>query len=355
MQKLPIVAIIGRPNVGKSTLFNRLIGIRQAITSKEPGTTRDRILSELNWNGKQFILVDTAGLLVDFYGFEQKDVEKLAQNHVEISLSEASVVLFVVDSKLGLTSEDEEAARLTRKSGKRVILVLNKADNLEQENVSGSFSRLGFDEVIAVSSITGRRTGDLLDLATRDFAEFKVLPVEHPKIAIIGRPNVGKSTLYNIFAKREKAIVSNVAGTTRDSKSEKIEICVRDGRCQKFEIIDTAGFRKRGKIEVGIEKFSVFRALDSIYKANIVILVIDSSEGITRGDAHLAQAALDKKKKLLVVLNKIDLLKNKTAPEIKNLNKYPFLSKNVFVAISASNSVNIDLLSEEILKINCQS
>lgn len=349
MQKLPIVAIIGRPNVGKSTLFNRLIGERRAITSNEPGTTRDRILSELNWNGKQFILVDTAGLLVDFYGFEEKDIEKLAQKHIEISLREADVVLFVVDSKTGLTGADEEAARLIRKSGKRTILVVNKADNLAQENVSGSFAKLGFDETIAVSSITGRRTGDLLDLAIGDFKKIEPTPDNRLKIAIIGRPNVGKSTLFNIFAKREKAITSSVAGTTRDSKSEKIKICLGDD-CRSFEIIDTAGFRRRGKIEVGVEKFSVFRALDSIYKADIVLLVIDSREGVTRGDAHLAQAALDKRKKILVVLNKIDLLENKTKAEIKNLDKYPFLAKNTFVAISADKQENIDLLSGEILK-----
>jgi len=349
MQKLPVVAIVGRPNVGKSTLFNRLIGFRQAIISDTPGTTRDRIFKEIIWNNKPFILFDTAGFLSDFYGFKEDQVERLAQKGIEMAAKEASLILFVIDAKSGLTPYDEEVASNLRKLGKKVVLVVNKADSQKHELIIDEYKRLGAQEIIAVSAISGRRTGDLLDLITKDFKESVVEREKTLGLAIVGRPNVGKSTLFNVLAKEERAIVSEVPGTTRDKNDFEIKI-ESSGKSVRLRIVDTAGLRRRGKIVPGIERFSAIRTIDSIIESDLVVLLVDSKEGITRGDAHLGQMALDKKKQLLIVLNKIDLLKERGKHEIPNLNRYAFLAKNKMIAISAKDKVNIGLLKDEVLK-----
>ena len=345
MQNLPTVAIVGRPNVGKSTLFNRILGIRQAITSREPGTTRDRVAEEVEWNDKKFLLVDTAGFLVDYFDLKEKEIESKAQEQIKYAAEEADLILFVADVKDGVLPADVEVARLLRRFNKKVILALNKADTLKSEQ-SGEFDKLGFSEQVCVSAITGRRTGQLLDLVVRHLPKATVTYEQNfTKIAIVGRPNVGKSTLFNALIGSERSIVSEVPGTTRDSIKFKTAL---DGKSKPFEIIDTAGFRRRGKIESGIEKFSAFRVIKSIAQADLVLVVADASEGFTRQDAHIVQLALDKKKRVIVVINKLDLLKDKTTDEVKNFYRYPFINRIPSVAISAKNKDNLKLLLKEI-------
>jgi len=353
MQKIPIVAIIGRTNVGKSTLFNRLTGIRQAITFDEPGTTRDRIFSEVRWGNKVFYLVDTAGFIHEFYGFNEAEIEKKAQDKIHQSIVEADLVLFVVDSKSGLLPEDEKLAKLIRSEGKNIILVINKVDDEQKTVAFHEFAELGITKVSTVSAISGKRSGDLLEMICNEITppDFERKKSKILKLVIIGRPNVGKSTLFNAIAKSDVAIVSDIPGTTRDTQNLLVSIKNKDAATQ-FEIIDTAGLRRRGKIGYGLEKFSYLRTLESISRTDIVALVVDANEGITRGDAHLGQIALECNKRLIVVLNKIDLLKKKTKDEIKNLGRFSHLAKCTIVAISAKNKENIKLFENELAKIS---
>jgi len=347
MNKIPIISIIGRPNVGKSTLFNRIVGFRQAIVSKTPGTTRDKVFAEVEWDQKEFVLIDTAGLMLDFVACDEKEIDSAAQKQIDSALSESDLVLFVVDAKEGLNAEDKEVAKKIRKLEKRVVVAANKADTKSQEQLSEQFRAMGFDEVVAVSAITGRRTGDLLDLLTRDFPKLRAKDKTRiPRLAIVGRPNVGKSTLFNLLIGEEKSIVSDVPGTTRDSLKFKIEVGPKSDQTE-IEVIDTAGFRRKGRIKQGIERFSVIRTIESIYKSDIVLLLMDASEGLTRGDAHLAELALDNKKSLIIALNKIDL----SGADIKDLLRFPFITKQVRVAISAKEQSNVDLLICEIAKM----
>jgi len=350
MNNLPLVSIVGRPNVGKSTLFNRLVGRRRAVTSRTPGTTRDSLNDIVHWNGQDFLLVDSAGLITDFFGFENPEVDKMAQTQIDMALEKSDVVLFLVDAKSGITEEDREVARRVRKFDKKVILAFNKVDHLPQEKGFDSLDSLGFKNVVGVSAITGRRSGDLLDVICKMLPVAKSEKESVKKITIIGRPNAGKSTLVNTLLGSQSIIVSDVAGTTRDSL--RFELKLSDANSKKtFEIIDTAGFRKRGKIVPGIEKFSIIRALESVYEADVVVLVVDALEGMTRTDAHLVQLARDKSKKIIVVLNKIDLLDKKIKEEIPNLNRFGFVTKQTIVAISAKDKTNIDLLTAQLLKI----
>lgn len=329
--------------MGKSTLFNRIVGFRQAVTSKEPGTTRDRVIADVCWDNKDFTIIDTAGVLFDFFGFKNEEIEKLSQEQINESLHEADLVLCVVSYKDGLTDTDLEIIRKVRKVGKEIILVCNKADNLEEENSCDNYQKAGIEEIYPVSASSGRRVAQLLDRITRDIKATPAQKSKMKRMAIIGRPNVGKSTFFNILIGKERSIVSDVAGTTRDSINETLFIGGKE-----VEIIDTAGLRRRGKREVGVEKFSVFRTLDSIDRSDIVLLIVDGEEGFTRGDAHLAQLAVDKKKKVIVVINKIDLLKHKITSEIKNLYRYKFINKLKTFAISAKKRENVDLVLKEI-------
>ena len=344
MNKLPIVAIVGRPNVGKSTLFNRLVGKRQAIVSREAGTTRDSVIGEVEWDNKRFILVDTAGLILDFYGFQESEIEQKAQVKIVDALKQSEVVLFVVDIREGVIPEDEEVMRQIRKYGKKIILIANKADSPDLEKKAKDLTLGGFTNALPISSLSGRRTGDLCDLITKDFEIYE--EGDHQKkIAIVGRANAGKSTLFNALVGSDISIVSDIAGTTRDAIN--VEITLK-GYNKKAEIIDTAGFRKRGKIAPGIEKFSIMRAIESIYKCDLVLVVVDSKVGLSRIDAHLAQLALDNDKKIIIVLNKIDLLDQRSTEEIGNFYRFKFLLKQKIVAVSSKEKKNLHLLAREI-------
>lgn len=343
--EIPKVAIIGRPNVGKSTLFNRLAGDRKAITSREQGTTRDRVTAEIDWDGRHFLLVDTAGLLVSMVDKSDQGIEFSAHRKAIEILQGLDLILFVVDGRSGITGQDEEITRLLRKFNDKVIVVANKLDNQQMEKKYPA-DDLGFSDIIMVSAVTGRRCADLLSKVAKRLSIYKKeITGKMPVMTIIGRPNAGKSTLFNKLVGSDIAIVSDIPGTTRDS----VRAVFKNGE-EKFIIFDTAGYRKRGKIIPGVERFSIYRMLDAIAQSDLALVVIDGEEGITRQDAHLVQLALEQSKDVIVVVNKIDKIKNESTENIDNFYKYKFILKQTIVGISALNKKNINLLVKEIKK-----
>ncbi len=312
----PIVALVGRPNVGKSTLFNRLIGQRLAIVSKVPGTTRDRLYADCTWNGITFTLVDTGGIEIlaerRLRSGEPIDIMAAASTHyvreiraqAEVAIRESDVIVLLVDVQAGLTAADEQVAEVLRKANKPVIVAANKADNLELWNEANEFYALGVGPVFPISALNGRGTGDLLDEIVASIPSPLAEDEEEQegvKIAIVGRPNVGKSSLLNKLLREERAIVSPVAGTTRDAIDTRL---TWEG--QEVVLIDTAGIRRRGKIERGLEYYSVLRALRAIGRADVVLLLVDATEGVTDQDAHIAGYVLEEHKSVVVIVNKWD-------------------------------------------------
>ncbi len=301
MPRKPIVALVGRPNVGKSTLFNRLAGERLAIVEDVPGTTRDRHYTDVEWEGKVFTIIDTGGLVMG----DSDEMLARIREQAQIAMDEADVIVLLTDVTAGLTAGDAEIAALLRRSDKPVIVAANKADNLTREMVAHEFHALGLGEPLTVSAIRGLSTGDLLD---RIVAELPTLPEEAEEpdvlhIAIVGRPNVGKSSLVNKLLGEERFIVSEVPGTTRDAIDTRLRYHDQD-----IVLIDTAGIRRRGRIEQGIEKYSVMRSIKAIGRADIVLLLIDASAGVTEQDAHVAGYILEQFKSVILVVNKWDLL-----------------------------------------------
>ncbi len=293
------VVIVGRPNVGKSTLFNRLIGKRYAIVENLPGITRDKIEGYSEWKGKEFVVVDTGGLIPSTREELLAQIRKL----VEEELPKADVILFVVDGKEGLNPLDEEVAKFLYPYKDKVILVVNKVDNPKIERNVGEFYALGFEKVFPISAVHGRGTGELLDEVVKYLKEEKVeIQREGIKVAFVGRPNVGKSSLINAILKEERVIVSPIAGTTRDA----IEIPF-SWNDKNYILIDTAGVRRPSKVEYGIEFFAVGRSLKAIDLADVVCLVIDASEGPTRQDKRLGGLIERRYKGCVLVANKIDI------------------------------------------------
>ena len=293
------VVIVGRPNVGKSTLFNRLIGKRYAIVEDEPGITRDKIEGYSEWKGKEFIVVDTGGLVPS----SREELLEQIKRFVEEELPEADVILFVVDGKEGLNPLDEEVAKFLYPYKDKVLVVVNKVDNPKVERNVAEFYALGFEKVFPISALHGQGTGELLDEVVKYLKEEKVeKPEEGIKVAFIGRPNVGKSSLINAILKDERVIVSPIAGTTRDA----IEIPFR-WKDKNFTLIDTAGIRRPSNVEYGVEFFSVGRSLKAIDLADIVCLVIDASEGPTRQDKRLGGLIERRYKGCVIVANKMDI------------------------------------------------
>jgi GTP-binding protein len=302
----PIVAIVGRPNVGKSTLFNRLVGERVAIVEDEPGTTRDRVYGITDWRGIEFTLVDTGGLQdeVEIATSSLAEIARRTREQARSAIDEADVLVFLVDTRAGLSAGDYEVADLLRRTDKPTILVANKTDNLSRRDDVVEFYSLGLGDPIAISSIHGTGTGDLLDLIVEALPEFEEIEeTEGPNIAIVGRPNVGKSRLLNALLGEERAIVSDVPGTTRDSLDT---LLIWEG--QPITLIDTAGIRRRGRVETGIEQFSVLRSMRAIDRSDVVLMVIDASEPFTAQDMHIAGYVEDQKKGIVIVLNKWDLI-----------------------------------------------
>jgi GTP-binding protein len=296
----PVVTLVGRPNVGKSTLFNRLIEERLAIVEDVPGTTRDRIYADARWGGLTLTLVDTGGLLPDSNG----DLMASVRDQVEIAMAEAEVIVFLVDAKEGLTATDLDIASLLRRCNKPVILAANKADNESRRQAAVEFYELGLGDPYPISALHGTGTGDLLD------AILDVVPPEQPeeeaegvRIAIVGRPNVGKSLLLNTVLGEDRMIVSDKPGTTRDAVDSLVEW---DG--QPVTLIDTAGIRRRGRIEPGVERYSVIRALRAIQRSDVALLLIDAVDGITAQDAHIAGYVVEEARGVVIVVNKWDLI-----------------------------------------------
>ncbi len=318
----PLVAIVGRPNVGKSTFFNRMIGERIAIVEDLPGTTRDRIYGDTDWNGREFTLIDTGGLefgpdipvgQVGLTG-QPGDIMDHVQAQAELAIEEADVIVFMVDARSGITAADEEVADLLRRSQKPVVLAANKADNAARRLDAVEFYSLGLGEPVTISSTQGTGTGDLLDLIV------EALPPEEEgeeeedentiRIAIVGRPNVGKSSLLNAILGVQRSIVSEVPGTTRDAIDTEFEYKER-----KLILIDTAGIRRRGKVGPGIEKFSVLRSTRAIERCDVALLLIDASEGLAAQDTHIAGVIQEQAKGVIVVVNKWDLAQEQRKAE----------------------------------------
>lgn len=302
----PIVAIVGRPNVGKSTLFNRLIGERRAIVEDVPGTTRDRVYGTTDWGGIEFTVVDTGGLQdeseIDLGSSAQ--IARHTRDQAHVAISEADVIVFMVDARGGINAGDFEVAELLRRADKPTILVANKAESGERRDSVYEFFELGLGDPVAISSYHGTGTGDLLDRIVEALPNAdEIEEPTGPAIAIVGRPNVGKSRLLNALLGQERSIVSDVPGTTRDSVDTSL---VWAG--QPLTLIDTAGIRRRGRVERGIEQYSVLRSMRAIDRADVVLLVIDAVEGFTSQDLHIAGYIADQKKGLVVVVNKWDLI-----------------------------------------------
>jgi GTP-binding protein len=302
----PIVAIVGRPNVGKSTLFNRLIGERRAIVEDEPGTTRDRVYGTTDWGGVEFTVIDTGGL----QGDREVEMASLAEiahatrNQAHVAIGEADVIVFMVDARTGINAGDHEVADLLRRADKPTILVANKADSAARRDSAFEFYELGLGDPLAISSYHGSGTGDLLDRIVEALPEAEEIEErEGPAIAIVGRPNVGKSRLLNALLGQERSIVSDIPGTTRDSHDTLL-----DWAGQPVTLIDTAGIRRRGRVDRGIEQYSVLRSMRAIDRADVVLLVIDATEGITAQDLHIAGYIAEQKKGVVVVVNKWDLI-----------------------------------------------
>ena len=310
MAQKPIVALVGRPNVGKSTLFNRLIGERLAIVEDLPGTTRDRLYGEAEWAGVPFIVVDTGGLADD----PTDNILTSIRAQAEVAMDEADVIVFLVDAVTGLTASDSEVADRLRRAKKPVVVAVNKADNPARRQDAVEFFELGLDEPVPISALHGTGTGDLLD---RVVENLPVTPEEEEdetiKIAIVGRPNVGKSSLLNRLLGEERSIVSDIPGTTRDAIDTQIRYEEQD-----ITLIDTAGIRRRGRIEQGIEKYSVLRSMRAIQRADVSLLLLDAPEGITAQDAHVAGYILEEGKSVVVIVNKWDLLEKDNS----TLNEY---------------------------------
>lgn len=348
----PIVAVVGRPNVGKSTLFNKLVGERLSIVDDTPGVTRDRIFGECSWLDHSFLLVDTGGI----ENYTDDVIVKHILSQAQLAIDMANVIIMVVDVRAGLTATDHEVAMMLQRSGKPIVLCANKCDSLgATPNEMYEFYALGLGDPIAVSSVHGHGTGDLLDavcayLPKSDDEEDS----EYVKVAIIGRPNAGKSTLVNQMLGEQRMIVSDVPGTTRDAVDVRIE-----NAQGKFLVIDTAGMRKRGKIEETIERYSVVRALAAVDRADVCVIMVDATEGFAEQDSKIAGYAHEQGKACIIAVNKWDLIeKDGKTMEIqrkKYQSDFSFMSYAPIIFISAKNGQRIDRLFELVNFVDSQN
>ena len=343
--KLPVVAIVGRPNVGKSTLFNKIVGKRIAIIEDVPGVTRDRLYQEASYQNKPFYLIDTGGIDLENASFNDE-----IKVQAEIAIEEADVVIFLVDGKEGITSNDLIVRDILRKSGKKVVVAINKIDNKESYDNLYDFYELGFDNYLPISAIHNTGYVELMDEVTLDFKKKENIldNDDRCKIAIIGRPNVGKSSLTNALLNEERVVVSDIAGTTRDSIDSVFKYHNED-----YVLIDTAGMRKKGKVYENIEKYSLLRSLNAIDRSDICLLVINAFEGIKEHDKHIAGYAIERGKGLIIVVNKCDLVKNLDINDFKKLVKseFQFASYAPIVFLSALTKKRIHTLMPEVVKV----
>ncbi|MCD7113286.1 ribosome biogenesis GTPase Der [Limosilactobacillus agrestis] len=337
----PIVAVVGRPNVGKSTLFNRIAGERISIVEDTPGVTRDRIYAHAEWLGKHFSMIDTGGIEIS----DQPLLTQIRQQ-AEVAIDEADVIIFVVDVENGVTDADEQVARILYRSNKPVVLAVNKVDNPERRSDVYDYYSLGLGEPYAVSSVHGIGMGDLLDAVIKEFPENAANDEDDSiHFSFIGRPNVGKSSLVNAILGENRVIVSNVAGTTRDAINTQFETA--DG--QKFTMVDTAGIRKKGKIYENTERYSLMRSMRAIDDSDVVLVVLNAEEGIRELDKHIAGYAHEAGCGVIIVVNKWDTLKEKdhrTMTDFTNLirQEFQYLSYAPIIFVSAKTKQRLNQL-----------
>ncbi len=349
----PIIAVVGRPNVGKSTLFNKLIGHRLSIVEDTPGVTRDRIYAECEWLNKEVMLVDTGGIEPKTDDIILSQMRRQAQ----IAIDSADVIILVTDIKTGVTATDQDIAMMLQKSGKPIVLCVNKCDAPGQVPADFyEFYNLGLGDPIAVSSVHGHGTGDLLDECFKhiDFDRPEEYTEEYIKVAIIGKPNVGKSSLVNKIAGEERMIVSDIAGTTRDSTDT-----IVDDERGKFVFIDTAGIRRKSRVDENIERYSVLRSYMAVDRSDVCVILIDAVEGFTEQDSKIAGYAHEQGKACIIAVNKWDAVEKdgKTMQEYekKLQNDFSFMSYAPFLFISAKTGQRLDKLFELIKYVNEQN
>ena len=349
----PVVAIVGRPNVGKSTLFNKLVGKRLSIVDNTPGVTRDRIYGNCEWLGHNMLLVDTGGI----ERFTDDVILSQMRRQAELAITSADVIIFVTDIRSGVVAADSEVASMLQKSGKPIILCVNKVDNIGALPPEFyEFYNLGLGDPIAVSSVHGHGTGDLLDEVIKNIPEgsFDDTDEDIVKVAVIGKPNVGKSSLINKISGEERAIVSDIAGTTRDATDTVIHNSHGD-----FVFIDTAGLRRKSKVEDQIEKYSVIRARMAVERADVCVIMIDANEGFTEQDSKVAGIAHDLGKACIIAVNKWDAVeKTGTTMDVqrkKLMNDFSFMSYAPIIFISAKTGQRLDRLFELIKFVDTQN
>ena len=349
----PVVAIVGRPNVGKSTLFNKLVGKRLSIVDNTPGVTRDRIYGNCEWLGHNMLLVDTGGI----EPFSDDVILSQMRRQAELAITSADVIIFVTDIRSGVVAADSEVASMLQKSGKPIILCVNKVDNIGALPPEFyEFYNLGLGDPIAVSSVHGHGTGDLLDEVIKNIPEgsFDDTDEDIVKVAVIGKPNVGKSSLINKISGEERAIVSDIAGTTRDATDTVIHNSHGD-----FVFIDTAGLRRKSKVEDQIEKYSVIRARMAVERADVCVIMIDANEGFTEQDSKVAGIAHDLGKACIIAVNKWDAVeKTGTTMDVqrkKLMNDFSFMSYAPIIFISAKTGQRLDRLFELIKFVDTQN
>ncbi|WP_416198117.1 MAG: ribosome biogenesis GTPase Der [Sporanaerobacter sp.] len=344
----PVVCIVGRPNVGKSTLFNRIVGRRISITEDKPGVTRDRIYAEAEWLNKYFILIDTGGI----EPYSEDTILSQIRRQAEVAIDTADVILFVVDGLEGITASDREIANMLRKSGKKVILVCNKIDTPKTPPDIYEFYELGLGDPVVVSAGQSLGLGDLLDEVVENFPEDKDTEYDEDtiKVAVIGKPNAGKSSLINCILGEERVIVSDIPGTTRDAIDTYFEY-----KDDKYVFIDTAGIRRKRNIDENIEKYSVIRSLTAIDRSDVCILIIDATQGVTEQDAKIAGHAYERGKALIIAINKWDLIEksDKTYLEFEKevRNVLSFVTYAPIVLISAKTGKRVNKVFELIKEV----
>lgn len=349
MKRKPIVAIVGRPNVGKSTFVNRLVGARHSIVDDLPGVTRDRIYFDVEWQNKQFTVIDTGGIIPG----DEDDIMVSIFDQARLACEEAEKIIFIVDGRDGINPIDYDIANVLRQSGKPVFLAVNKCDNPESLMMTSDFYSLALGDPIGISALHGSGgVGDLLELVTEDF---EILEEEEQdkriKIAIVGRPNAGKSSIVNALLNADRVIVSDVSGTTRDSIDS--YVIYKD---KEFIIVDTAGIRKKSKVDYGVEKFAVDRAIRSIRDCDVALLVIDAKEGISDQDKKISSIITEAGKGLIVAINKWDLIEDKKANTINKFEKelavdIPFLSFAPKIFISAVTKQRLGQIFDKSLEV----